>query len=65
LEDDKENIYKTFTDANGRVGLNGLPRDLSLKMKVNIGIEGSEDLLIKCDEDGGSISLMKANTILQ
>jgi hypothetical protein len=64
FEDDKGKIYKTTTDANGRVGLNGLPASTPLKMKVNIGADGSEDVILKFSSDGGgsggSVYLMKA-----
>jgi hypothetical protein len=60
FEDENGNVYKTATDPNGRVDLSGMPTGLSLKMKVNIGIDGSEDLLIKCDKNEGGVYLMKA-----
>lgn len=64
FEDDKGKIYKTFTDENGNVSLNGLPTGSSLKMKMNIGIDGSEDIIMKFNNggggSGGSILLMKA-----
>lgn len=59
FEDDKGSLYKTVTDANGGVNLHGLPAGRGLKMKVNIGAEGNDDIIIKFDNSGG-VYLMKA-----
>ncbi|TMI94439.1 MAG: hypothetical protein E6H06_09280 [Bacteroidetes bacterium] len=62
--DDRGKIYKSMTDGNGRVSLNGLPPGIPLKMIVNIGVDGSEDIIMKVSGSGGgsagSIYLMKA-----
>jgi len=64
FEDDKGKIYKTVTDENGSISLKGLPTGSSLKMKINIGIDGTEDVIMKFSNggggSGGSILLMKA-----
>jgi hypothetical protein len=60
FEDDKGKLYKTASDVNGRVNLTGLPSNARLKMKVNIGTDGNEDVIIKFNDAGGGIYLMKA-----
>jgi hypothetical protein len=63
FEDDNGKVYKTTTDVNGRVPLNGLPTG-TLKMKVNIGADGNEDIIMKFIDGGGGLGggvyLMKA-----
>jgi hypothetical protein len=59
LQDSKGKIYKRSTDANGRLSLNGLPPGEPYKIIVNIGTDGSDDVIIKFPIKNG-IQLSKA-----
>ena len=44
-------IYKKETDASGGLSLNGLPSGVPLEMMVNMGADGSDDMLITFTTD--------------
>ena len=56
--DNNGNTYKKETDNNGRLSLNGLPPGVPLRMMMNIGVDGSEDILItfSTDAQGNRVS---------
>ncbi|MES2880656.1 MAG: carboxypeptidase-like regulatory domain-containing protein, partial [Bacteroidota bacterium] len=51
-------IYKKQTDVRGRLSLDGLPPGTPLKMLMNLGLDGSDDVLISftTDAQGNAIS---------